>query len=84
MSEIVAWRYRWQHDMKWVHSSEEPEAYPNRIVEPLCKSSSLDEEREVIANEARRYASYYPEGSDGRNTFMTFAEDFVERRRGRS
>jgi len=32
-----------------------------------------------IAQEARRYASYYPPHSDGRNTFEMFA-DFVETR----
>jgi hypothetical protein len=32
-----------------------------------------------ISKEARRYASHYPEASDGRNTFIIFAE-MVERR----
>jgi hypothetical protein len=32
-----------------------------------------------IAQEARRYAAFYPTGSDGRNTFVMFA-DFVETR----
>ena len=33
---------------------------------------------EAIASEARRYAAMYPEASDGRNTFIMFAE-WVER-----
>lgn len=49
MSEIVAWRYRWQHDTKWVHSSEEPEAYPNRIVEPLCVAGSVSYSTQPVA-----------------------------------
>lgn len=36
-------------------------------------------ELETIANEARRYASFYPQGSDGRNTFVMLAE-WVEAR----
>jgi hypothetical protein len=31
-------------------------------------------EYEAIANEARRYASHYPQSSDGRNTFILLAE----------
>ena len=34
----------------------------------------LNNEREIIAIEARRYASHYPSGSDGRNTFVLLAE----------
>lgn len=41
--------------------------------------SFLAEEREAIAAEARRYAAMYPQSSDGRNTFIIFA-DWVERR----
>lgn len=36
-------------------------------------------EREAIAEEARRYAGFYSEGSDGRNTFILLAE-WIERR----
>lgn len=36
--------------------------------------SDLNSEREYLAKEARRYASHYPEASDGRNTFVLFAE----------
>ncbi len=36
---------------------------------------------EMIASEARRYASFYPEASDGRNTFIIFAE-WIERLSG--
>lgn len=39
----------------------------------------LTNELEAIATEARRYASHYPQSSDGRNTFEIFA-DFVARR----
>jgi hypothetical protein len=35
-------------------------------------------EREMIANKAREWAAHYPEASDGRNTFVLFAE-WVER-----
>lgn len=41
--------------------------------------SHIDKEREAIADQARLYASYYPEGSDGRNTFIILAE-WIERR----
>lgn len=34
---------------------------------------------EAIAAEARRYAGFYPQGSDGQNTFVMFAE-WVEQR----
>jgi hypothetical protein len=34
----------------------------------------VEAEREAIAAEARRYASHYPQGSDGRNTFILLAE----------
>lgn len=40
---------------------------------------ALEDEREFLATEARRYASHYPEASDGRNTFIIFAE-MIERR----
>lgn len=33
----------------------------------------LANERKEIANQARRYAGHYPEGSDGRNTFIVRA-----------
>ncbi|CAN7301136.1 hypothetical protein LJR221_001498 [Agrobacterium tumefaciens] len=41
--------------------------------------AALDAERGNVAREARRYASFYPEASDGRNTFIMFAE-YVESR----
>jgi hypothetical protein len=34
----------------------------------------VNAERDHLAKEARRYASHYPEASDGRNTFIIFAE----------
>ncbi|BCH33179.1 hypothetical protein MesoLjLc_51090 [Mesorhizobium sp. L-8-10] len=37
-------------------------------------ANSIDAEREVIANRAREIAGHYPEASDGRNTFVLFAE----------
>lgn len=40
---------------------------------------SIEAERDVIAAKAREWASHYPESSDGRNTFILFAE-WVERR----
>lgn len=36
--------------------------------------ADVDHERDFLAMEARRYASHYPEASDGRNTFVMFAE----------
>lgn len=42
---------------------------------------AVSAEREFIAQEARRYASFYPEASDGRNTFVLFAE-MIENRSG--
>lgn len=36
-------------------------------------------EQDAIASEARRYAAMYPEASDGRNTFVLFAE-WIEKR----
>lgn len=36
-------------------------------------------EREMIANTAREWSEHYPQSSDGRNTFILFA-DWVERR----
>jgi hypothetical protein len=42
---------------------------------------ALDQERDWMANEARRYAGFYPEASDGRNTFIMFAE-MIESRIG--
>lgn len=41
------------------------------------------EERETIAAEARRYASQYPQSSDGRNTFILLAE-WIESRSAQS
>lgn len=58
-------------------------------VEPLYPPSALSaarqqgvlegarEERERCANKAREYAGHYPEGSDGRNTFVILA-DWIE------
>lgn len=40
---------------------------------------ALRAEHEFLAQEARRYASFYSESSDGRNTFIIFAE-MIERR----
>ncbi len=55
----------------------------NRAIWPApSDSAALDAERNIIALEARRYASFYPEASDGRNTFVGFAE-WVELRQER-
>lgn len=37
-------------------------------------ASDITAEREAIANKAREFAVHYPEGSDGRNTFIILAE----------
>lgn len=55
----------------------------NRAIWPApSDSAAVDAERNIIALEARRYASFYPEASDGRNTFVGFAE-WVELRQER-
>lgn len=54
--------------------------YPAEALE--LSPAPVDElavERDAIGAEARRYASHYPEASDGRNTFVIFAE-WVEAR----
>lgn len=45
--------------------------------------AALGEERQTIADEARRYASHYPQSSDGRNTFTLLAE-WIESRSAKS
>lgn len=37
-------------------------------------SARIGEERDAIAARAREFAAHYPESSDGRNTFILFAE----------
>ncbi len=39
-------------------------------------------EREVCATKAREYAAHYPQGSDGRNTFVLLAEWIENRAKG--
>jgi len=41
--------------------------------------ADVDHQRDFLAMEARRYASHYPEASDGRNTFIMFAEMIEDR-----
>jgi len=36
--------------------------------------SARNDERDAIAAEVRRYAAFYRQGSDGRNTFIMLAE----------
>ena len=43
-------------------------------VTPLIRAAALEDERKEIAEQARRYAGHYKEGSDGRNTFIMLAE----------
>ena len=38
------------------------------------RAAALEDERKEIAEQARRYAGHYQEGSDGRNTFIMLAE----------
>lgn len=42
----------------------------------------VEEEREWAESEASRYAAFYPEGSDGRNTFVIFADAIRARSNG--
>lgn len=44
------------------------------LARPAARVEAVDEERWAIAKEARRYAAFYPQGSDGRNTFVMLAE----------
>ncbi len=63
----------------------EIEALQNRLAaleHSIRVGSDVDHERDFIAMEARRYASHYPEASDGRNTFIMFAE-MIENRAGK-
>lgn len=46
----------------------------NAVEHSVRVGSDVDHERDFLAMEARRYASHYPEASDGRNTFVMFAE----------
>jgi hypothetical protein len=55
------------------------EDFETRIRSALLPVGAVAVERDAIAEEARRYAGFYPEGSDGRNTFIIFAE-WIERR----
>lgn len=40
----------------------------------FCPSGDMEQVTTLIGNEARRYASHYKPSSDGRNTFLMFAE----------
>ena len=66
------------------HVDDNPEA-GDLIIEalaalPLIRAAALENEREEIAKQARRYAGHYKEGSDGRNTFIMLGE-WIEARR---
>lgn len=57
---------------------------PHRLVYDLCGEvdylrAAVAAEREACASKAREFAGHYPEGSDGRNTFILLAE-WIERR----
>ena len=49
-------------------------------VTPLIEAAALANERKEIAEQTRRYAGHYKEGSDGRNTFIMLAE-WIEARK---
>lgn len=38
------------------------------------RTDRVKSERNAIADEARRYAAFYPQSSDGKNTFILLAE----------
>lgn len=46
-------------------------------------SSAISHERWAIAQKAREFAAHYPQGSDGRNTFIILAE-WIENREAHS
>jgi len=64
-----AWSPFWDE-----HEAEEVAIAILAAVTPLIEAKALANEREEIASQARRYAGYYLEGSDGRNTFVMLAE----------
>ena len=51
--------------------------HEDRVTEDT--SAAVAAEREACASKAREFASHYPDGSDGRNTFILLAE-WIERR----
>ncbi len=77
--------YYWPlDDAKAAAQSHFDTAIRSTLVEPVTdetaeRGETVSTEREFLAQEARRYASHYPEASDGRNTFIIFAE-MIERR----
>lgn len=78
-------RYARREDAEAVHQDDEdawfvfPVAALQEPVPAPDAWKALEAERTAIADEARRYASHYPEASDGRNTFILLAE-WIERR----
>lgn len=52
------------------------------VIEPAPGTHAIDQERQIIADEARRLAANYSDGSDGRNTFVMLAEWIESRAKG--
>ena len=62
-------------------SRQQGAAMTDDIIEAAVQQlRALTNERKEIAEQARRYAGHYKEGSDGRNTFVMLAE-WIEARK---
>ena len=46
--------------------------------------AAVEAEREACGHKAREFAAHYPQGSDGRNTFIILAEQFESNNIGRA
>lgn len=73
----------WHYFTKEPSHKEDDEIWQGLYTHPSALKDSgnvgdggaeINAERQFLASEARRYASHYPEASDGRNTFIMFAE----------
>ena len=53
--------------------------YVDRAMAETAIDMAILAERDACASKAREYAGHYPEGSDGRNTFILLAE-WIEQR----
>jgi D-alanyl-D-alanine dipeptidase len=81
MSEVES--LRTQIDVMKKVSKAREEGFAKCRAERDALSNAVVMERDAIANKAREWAGHYSEGSDGRNTFVLFAE-WVEQRGARA